>query len=95
MLGFRLFLHTIRMKRETIKRFKRNIRRYDFLVRNQLLEEPKGRVAQAMQSIYDFSSIVLISTKVVNTHHIPERFYPSKASFPLFKWLHTSGFPGF
>ena len=54
-LGFRLFPHTIRMKHETLKRFVRKIKQYDYLVRTQAIQEIEA--AQAMQSIYQFAGI--------------------------------------
>lgn len=54
-LGFRLFPHTIRMKGETLKRFVRKIREYDYNIRTNRIDVTGA--AQAMQSIYDFAGI--------------------------------------
>ena len=54
-LGFRLFPHTIRMKRDTLRRFVEKVRRYDYSLRNGLLAE--SRVSKAVQSIYSFVRI--------------------------------------
>lgn len=51
-LGFRVFPHTIRMKRETLRRFVRKLRRYDYFVRHGLVVEDAG--LQAIQSLYSF-----------------------------------------
>jgi hypothetical protein len=51
-LGFRLFPHTVRMKRETLRRFVRKVRHGDYLVRHNLVDV--NIAAQAMQSIYSF-----------------------------------------
>jgi retron-type reverse transcriptase len=51
-LGFRLFPHTIRLKRESLRRFASKVKRYDHLVRHGRINQ--GKAARAVESIYSF-----------------------------------------
>jgi retron-type reverse transcriptase len=51
-LGFRLFPQTIRLKRETLRRFAAKVKFYDYLVRHGYRDALK--TSQAMESIYSF-----------------------------------------
>jgi len=51
-LGFRLFPHTIRMNRVTLRRFVRTVRKYDHDVRMGLIDARKA--SESLQSVYAF-----------------------------------------